>query len=70
MISEMANVAAECVKNPTKPSVWVAELGQYVCPESTDGQRALAEARRIVLRRHRRCRKDRRASIHSSNLCS
>lgn len=43
MLSEMANVVAECVKNPTKRSVWVAELGRYVCIESTDGQRALAE---------------------------
>lgn len=46
MISEMANVVAECVKNPMKPSMWVAELGRYVCPDSPDGQRALAEVRR------------------------
>jgi hypothetical protein len=44
MISEMANVAAECIKHPTKPSLWVPELGRYVCPDSDEGRRVAAEA--------------------------
>jgi hypothetical protein len=44
MLSEMANVAAECIKHPTRPSVWVPQLGCYVCPDSEEGQRASASA--------------------------
>ena len=42
MISEMTNIAAECVKHPTRPSILVPELGRYVCPDSQEGQRVLA----------------------------
>jgi hypothetical protein len=46
MISEMANIAAECVKNPTRTSILVPGLGRYVCPDSREGQRVLAEIQR------------------------
>ena len=49
MIAEMANVAAECFRNPRKQSVWSAELGRYVCPDSDDGKVALATAKDIVV---------------------
>ncbi|MEK6302248.1 MAG: hypothetical protein AABO41_16180 [Acidobacteriota bacterium] len=48
MISEIVNVAAECVKHPTKPSILVPELGRYVCPDSREGQRALAQIQLIA----------------------
>jgi hypothetical protein len=49
MIAEMANVAAECFRNPRKRSVWSAELGRYVCPDSDDGKAAIAKARDVVV---------------------
>ena len=45
MINEMANIASECVKNPTRPSILVPELGSYICPDSRQGQRVLAETK-------------------------
>jgi hypothetical protein len=42
MISEMANIAAECVKHPTMTSILVPESGHYICPDSQEGQRVLA----------------------------
>jgi hypothetical protein len=42
MLKEMALIAAECVKNPRRRSVWVPALGKYVCPDSEEGRRALA----------------------------
>ena len=47
MISEMANIAVECVKNPRTASILVPELGRYVCPDSQEGQRVLTDIRRI-----------------------
>lgn len=47
MISEMANIAAECVKHPARPSILVSELGPYVCPDSQEGQRVLAETQHM-----------------------
>jgi hypothetical protein len=44
MISKMANVAAECMRHPFKPSVLVPELDRYVCPESSEGRQVLASA--------------------------
>jgi hypothetical protein len=49
MIAEMANVAAECIKNPRKQSVWSAELGRYACPDSDKGKAALAKAKDVVV---------------------
>jgi len=49
MIAEMAKVAAECIKNPGKQSVWSTELGRYLCPDSDDGKAALAKAKDIVV---------------------
>ena len=68
MINEMANIASQCVKNPRKPSILVPELGSYICPDSRQGQRVLAETRaRRILRAHCRhlC-----VLILSSSLCS
>ena len=45
MINEMANIASQCVKNPTRPSILVPELGSYICPDSRQGQRVLAETK-------------------------
>jgi hypothetical protein len=42
MLSEMANVAAQCLKHPTTRSLWVPELARFVCPESKEGERILA----------------------------
>lgn len=49
MIAEIANIAAECFRNPRKRSVWSAELGRYVCLDSDDGKAALAKAREVVV---------------------
>jgi|ERR1044072_582498 hypothetical protein len=38
---KMAAIAKECLTRPTKPSVWVPELGRYVCPETWEGAAAL-----------------------------
>jgi hypothetical protein len=46
MLSEIANVAKECLSYPHRVSVWVPELGRYVCPDSEEGHMVLAEARR------------------------
>jgi hypothetical protein len=35
MLKEMARIAAECVKSPKMVSVWVPEVGRYVCGVST-----------------------------------
>jgi hypothetical protein len=33
MIKEMTNIAAECLMNPRKKSVWSPQQGKYICPE-------------------------------------
>jgi hypothetical protein len=43
MITEMANIAAECLKTPTRSSVWSATLGKYVCVDTSEGKEALAQ---------------------------
>ena len=63
MIAEMGNVAAECFRNPRKRSVWSAELGRYVCPESDDGKAALA---RLETSLSPQKRGRRRLAIHPS----
>jgi hypothetical protein len=42
MITEMVNIAAECLKTPTRSSVWSAGLGKYVCRDTPEGREALA----------------------------
>jgi len=37
MIRDMARIAAECVKEPGKASIWSAERGEYVCVTSEEG---------------------------------
>jgi hypothetical protein len=44
MLSEMTNVALECIKHPTRPSVWVPEAGRYLCPDSIETQREPGQA--------------------------
>ena len=43
MITEMTNIAAECLKTPRMSSVWSARLGKYVCRETPEGKEALAQ---------------------------
>jgi hypothetical protein len=43
MISEMTNIAAECVKKPRTTSVWSSRLNKYVCIDTDDGRDALVE---------------------------
>jgi hypothetical protein len=33
MIKEMTNIAAECLKNPGRKSVWSPQQRKYICPE-------------------------------------
>ena len=40
MLAEMKNIAGECIKHPSRISVWSEAEGRYVCPE-----RAAAVAR-------------------------
>jgi hypothetical protein len=42
MFKEMANIAAECVKSPTRRSVWSAPLAKYVCVDTLEGKETLA----------------------------
>jgi hypothetical protein len=41
MIKEMTNIAAECLKNPGRKSVWSPQQGKYICPESGKHKRAV-----------------------------
>lgn len=34
-LERMGKVAAECFRNPTRPSFWVEGEGRYVCPDGT-----------------------------------
>ena len=43
MITEMANIAAECLKTPSRRSVWSTRMGQYVCIDTPEGQEALSQ---------------------------
>lgn len=47
MISEMASIAVDCVKNPKRRSVWSPELDRYVCPDTEEGKKALAAAQPV-----------------------
>lgn len=49
MIAEMTSVAVECLKNPRRRSVYSPKLGQYVCPDSEEGEKALAAAKDVVV---------------------
>jgi hypothetical protein len=42
MLKEMALIAAECLKNPRRRSIWVPGREKYVCPDSEEGRKALA----------------------------
>ena len=43
MIGEMANIAAECVKTPNRLSIWSPRLARYVCPDTPEGEQAIAD---------------------------
>jgi hypothetical protein len=43
MISEMANVARECLTTPTRDSIWSLRLQRYVCIDTLEGQQALRD---------------------------
>jgi hypothetical protein len=38
MLSEMTNIAEECLKNPRRISVWSASEGKFICPESVSAR--------------------------------
>jgi hypothetical protein len=42
MVAEMANIAAECLKAPSKSSIWSASLGKYVSYDTPEGSEAIA----------------------------
>src|SRR5713226_7686171 len=44
MLTEMARIAAACIRNPGRHSVWSPQLGRYVCPDTPGGRDALAAA--------------------------
>jgi hypothetical protein len=48
MVKDMATTAAECVRKPRSTSIWVPELGKYVCPDSPDSEEELAAAEQAL----------------------
>ena len=49
MISEMISIASDCLKQPTRRSVWSPQLGRYVCPDSADGKNAFLAVQSVPL---------------------
>ena len=49
MITEMVNVAVECVQHPKRASVWAPELGRHICSDSEESKTSLAEEQRIAV---------------------
>ena len=43
MLSEMANIASECLARPRSTSIWSPRLSKYVCEHGEDGGEVLAE---------------------------
>jgi hypothetical protein len=41
-IVTMGKAAAECLKNPGRPSYWLESEGRYICPEENDTRRTTA----------------------------
>ena len=54
MVKEMAATAAECLRKPRGTSVWVPELGKYVCLDFPDSEEELAVAGRALSEREHR----------------
>jgi hypothetical protein len=44
LTADMAAVAAECIKKPTRRSVWSAKLGRYVCSDELEHDEAIVAA--------------------------
>lgn len=44
MVKDMATIAAECVRHPRGPSIWVPELDKYVCPDARGEAESLEQA--------------------------
>jgi len=38
MLKDMAAIAAECIKRPSRRAVWSPQLGKYVCPDMEEGR--------------------------------
>jgi hypothetical protein len=53
-VKDMATTAAECLRHPRGPSIWVPELSKYVCPISPDSQEDLAALDRALSAQERR----------------
>jgi hypothetical protein len=47
MVSEMISIAADCLKEPNRQSVWSPQLNRYVCPDSAEGRKALIAAQTV-----------------------
>lgn len=43
MLAKMARVAAECIKEPGRTSVWSKAEGKYVCSKDPEYKKAIAE---------------------------
>jgi hypothetical protein len=43
MLSEMANIATECLRKPSTTSVWSPQLKRYVCADTAEGRAAVTE---------------------------
>lgn len=38
MLKDMAAIAAECIRHPSRRAVWCEQLMRYVCPDTSEGQ--------------------------------
>jgi hypothetical protein len=44
LLSQIAEVASECIKHPNRRSVWSPELGRYICPDDPEQAQLVAIA--------------------------
>lgn len=50
MLKDIAEIAAECVKHPTRKSVWSPKKKEYVCPRSEELAEYESESKAAVAR--------------------
>lgn len=50
MLKDMAEIAAECVKHPTRKSMWSPKKKEYVCPQSEELTKRESESKATVAR--------------------
>ena len=52
MANAIVGMAAECLRDPRRTSVWSDRLGKYVCADTDDGREALLLQNQLALRAH------------------